>query len=72
LTSSSTANGIKNHSYLIRGRLTQRDYNLIVIATNAEAELSPPVVKEHADFVEGDRETTMTFVNTVNAAELVI
>ncbi len=39
---------------------------------DAETSLNPPVVQEHTDFVEGDRETTMTFVNTPKPSSLTI
>jgi uncharacterized surface anchored protein len=38
----------------------------------AETELNPPVVQEHADFIEGDRETTLTFINTPKSSSLTI
>ena len=41
-------------------------------SADSETELDPPTVQEYTDFIEGDRETTLTFVNNVKAAELVI
>jgi hypothetical protein len=41
-------------------------------SADAETELDPPVVQEYVDFVEGDRETTMTFVNNPKPSSLTI
>lgn len=41
-------------------------------SADAETELDPPVVQEYTDFVEGDRETTMTFVNRPEVSSLTI
>ena len=41
-------------------------------SATAETQTNPPVVKEHADFVEGDRETTLTFVNHPEPCSLTI
>ncbi|MDL2232060.1 hypothetical protein LJC63_00580 [Ruminococcaceae bacterium OttesenSCG-928-L11] len=38
----------------------------------AETETSPPIVKEHTDFIEGDREMTLTYVNTPKSSSLTI
>ena len=41
-------------------------------SATAETQTNPPVVKEHADFIEGDRETVLTFVNYPNPCSLTI
>lgn len=38
----------------------------------AETELNPPTVQEYTDFIEGDRETTLTFINYPNPCSLTI
>ncbi|MDL2232164.1 hypothetical protein LJC63_01105 [Ruminococcaceae bacterium OttesenSCG-928-L11] len=41
-------------------------------SASAETELNPPTVQEYTDFIEGDRETDLTFVNVQQSAELII
>ena len=41
-------------------------------SASAETELNPPTVQEYVDFVAGDRETTLTFVNTPAPCSLTI
>ncbi|GHU80099.1 hypothetical protein FACS1894191_4510 [Clostridia bacterium] len=41
-------------------------------SSDAETELNPPVVQEYVDFVEGDREITLTFVNVPKECSLTI
>ena len=41
-------------------------------SATAETELNPPIVQEYTDFVEGDRETTLTFINQPNPCSLTI
>jgi len=41
-------------------------------SADAETELDPPVVQEYTDFIEGDRETTLTFVNQPKPCSLTI
>jgi len=41
-------------------------------SADAETELDPPVVQEYTDFIEGDREISLTFVNHPNPCSLTI
>ena len=42
------------------------------VEIDSETELDPPMVQEYTDFIEGDRETTLTFVNTPKPCSLTI
>jgi len=45
---------------------------LAKVSSDAETELDPPMVQEYTDFIEGDRETTLTFINHPNPCSLTI
>ena len=45
---------------------------LAQVEVDSETSLDPPMVQEYTDFIEGDRETTLTFVNMIKSAELII
>lgn len=45
---------------------------LAEVTQDAETALDPPMVQEYTDFVEGDRETTLTFINYPEPCSLTI
>jgi len=45
---------------------------LAEVTESAETSLDPPMVQEYTDFIEGDRETTLTFVNQPKPCSLTI